>query len=160
MAEAETRLAEAAARRRLSGRRARRDRASCRHRHHQIRRSLQSSAPRTIFSTWSASPNSKARPGLICNMRRCASSRSCARRGGRATSGHARHPFAGRAQSGAPASFAGRRLGGGGRQARAQHAVRICLRPGAEFQPLLFGAHHVLSETDADCAPRGWDCVR
>ena len=37
-------------------------------------------APPITFSTWSASRNSKARPGPICNMRRCASNRSCARR--------------------------------------------------------------------------------
>jgi hypothetical protein len=37
-------------------------------------------APPIIFSIWSGFPNSKARPAPICNMRRCASSPSCAKR--------------------------------------------------------------------------------
>ena len=99
-------------------------------------------APPITFSTWSASRNSRARPGPICNMRRCASNRSCARQGRGPRRRRARHPFAGRAQADSATAVAGRCAGGGGRQARAQHPVRICLRAGAEFQPLLCRAPH------------------
>ena len=79
-AEAEKRLAEAGHRRRLSGRGARRDRAQGRHRRASNSPISPITAPRTISSTWSGSPDSKARPGPICNMRPCASNRCCARR--------------------------------------------------------------------------------
>ena len=62
--------------------------------------------------------------------------------------------------SGAAASVAGRCHGGGGGEARAQHIVRLCLRPGAEFQPLLCRASHPVRDRTRPCGPPGWACAR
>ena len=151
-AEAEKRLAEQGIGADYSAGRTRGDRAQGRHRHHQIRRSLQPPHHRLHLRSGALLANSRARPGPICNMPRCASSRSCARR---ANEGHAdrRRPPSIRRRNAAlvlQLLSLRRRAGGGRGEARAQHPVRICLRAGAEFQPLLCASITSCPKPDAD----------
>ncbi len=75
--------------RRLPGNRTRRHRQGGRPRRAQIRRSRRTTGCRITSSISNASRASRARPGLICNTRRCASNRSCARQRTRACVGRA-----------------------------------------------------------------------
>ena len=107
-------------------------------------------APRIISSTLSASPNSRARPVPICNMRRCASSPSCARR---AEEGHERAcpPFIRRRNAIWCCSFF--------------RWAMCCMRRKTKRAPNIlcdyaftlaqnfsrfYAAHHILSETDTE----------
>ena len=159
--EAKSRLAEQGLGARLFRRGTRGHRQADRHRHHQIRRSLQSPHHGLYFRPGAVSRNSKARPGPICNMRRCASNPSCARRATRAMpSGTPAIHSPEERDSGAAASVAGRRHAGGGTEARAQYPVRLCLHPGAEFQPLLCRPPHPVRIGRGAARPTGWAFAR
>ena len=100
-------------------------------------------APRIISSTWSGSRKFEGKTGPYLQYA-AVRIQSILRkaRGAGLRCGRARHPFAGRARLVLQLLSLGDAHGGGGRQARAQHPVRLCLRPGAEFQPLLCRPSH------------------
>ena len=86
---------------------------------------------------------SKARPGPICNMRRCASSRSCARRESEGQAVGARPPSIRRKSASWFCSFWRCPMPWRRRKKSARPtSCAIMPLPGAEFQPLLCRAPH------------------